>query len=126
MLEQVQQYFQPWLVLLSDDPGLRLMQGAMILAGAIAIFLVFYATRDILLRTHSFAYMFFCILLVAVVPVIGFLIYVLIRPPRTIKQREMEEMLIRLSTRREAAPVTKKPKPKKVKKGSGKKEDISL
>lgn len=127
MLEQLTTFLDPWLVFLSDDPGLRLMQGAMILAGAIAIFLVFFATRDILLRTHSFFYMFVCIVLVAVLPVIGFLLYLLIRPSRTLAHRELEEKIdLLLRQKTPSTPAPAKPKPKKTKKASSKKEDISI
>ncbi len=125
MLTQIQSFFQPWFILLADDPTLRLLQSGMVLGGSLVIFLVFYATRDILLRTHSFFYMFFSIALVAGLPAIGFLLYLLIRPPRTIKERELEEMLRELTRERGAPPAIKKPKPKTSKK-SKPSEDISL
>lgn len=86
----------PWLVFLSDDPTLRLMQGGMLLGGGLVVFLVFFATRDILLRSQSFWYMFASIILVAALPIIGFLLYLLIRPARTIKERELEAMVAQL------------------------------
>ncbi len=69
------------------------MQLSMILAACIIIFLVLFATRDIILRTNSFIYQTLCILLVAVLPVIGFLIYLLIRPSRTLAQRGLERQV---------------------------------
>ena len=92
-LSFLQSSLHPWLVLLADDPMLRSVQVGMLFGGCILIFLVFYATRDILLRTHSFLYMFACIVLVAVLPVVGFLLYLLVRPARTLKEREVEELL---------------------------------
>ena len=92
-----QTLLEPWLLFLADDPTLRLLQLGMILLGTVVIFLVFYTTRDILLRTHSFFYMFVSIILVAVLPVVGFFLYLLIRPARTIKEREVEHMLLSLS-----------------------------
>jgi len=86
-------FLEPWLLFLVEDPNLLLLQGLMLLVGLIVIFLVFFTTRDILLRTHSFWYMFFSIVLVAFAPVIGFLLYLLIRPARTVKEREMEVMV---------------------------------
>ena len=56
----IQDFLEPWLLFLAEDPVLRLLQGGMLLVGAIVIFLVFFATRDILLRTNSFIYMFIC------------------------------------------------------------------
>ena len=90
----LQTFFEPWFVFLAEDPVLRMLQLGMLLAGTIAVFLVFYTTRDILLRTNSFLYMVLCILLVAMLPVVGFFLYILIRPPRTIKEREFEEKIL--------------------------------
>jgi len=59
----------------------------------ILVFLILYATRDILLRTHSFVYQFVCIVLVALLPGLGFLLYLLIRPARTTWQKEMHQLL---------------------------------
>lgn len=79
-----------------DNPGLRFAQGGLILFAVIVLFLLFFALRDILLRTRSFWYQFICIVIVALLPVLGFLIYILIRPARTIKQRELEAMILTL------------------------------
>ncbi len=76
--------------ILSEDPAVRMMQGLLLLLGIVIVFLLLYATRDIILRTHSFVYQIVCILLVALLPVVGFLLYLLIRPARTMKEREME------------------------------------
>ena len=134
VIASLQQFTQPWLVFLSDDPALRLLQCGMLFAGLTVIFLVFYTTRDILLRTHSFWYMFVSIVMVAALPFLGFLLYLLIRPPRTIKERELEAMLMEIVfeqrdiDRRDPAEqkggiVKKKPKAKK---GKGSDEDIAL
>ncbi len=74
----------------SDDPSLRMIQMGLLVLGILIVFLLLFATRDILLRTRSFAYQFACILLVALLPGIGFLLYLLIRPARTLKERELE------------------------------------
>lgn len=125
---QLQQFAQPWFVFLAEDPALRLLQLGMLFVGVIVIFLVFFATRDILLRTHSFWLMFFSIILVAFLPVIGFFFYLLIRPARTIKEREMEGVLqeiLRHTTQTipKSPPVKKKPTPKKKASSS---KDLSL
>lgn len=86
-------FVEPWLLFLADDPQLRLLQGLMLFVGLIVIFLVFFTTRDILLRTNSFWYMFLSILLVAFLPIAGFFLYLLIRPARTVKERELEKMV---------------------------------
>ncbi|MDD5624050.1 MAG: hypothetical protein PHI23_05080 [Candidatus Peribacteraceae bacterium] len=93
LLASLQSFLDPWLLFLSEDPLLRGVQVALLLVGALVIFLVFYTTRDMLLRTHSFWYMLFCIVLVAAFPGVGFLLYLLIRPPRTVKEREVEHMV---------------------------------
>lgn len=98
----------PWLVFLSDDPTLRLLQASMLLSGGIVVFLVFYTTRDILLRSQSFWYMFSSIILVAALPIVGFFLYLLIRPARTIKERELEEKITKLLEKE--APVKKSEK----------------
>lgn len=134
ILSSLQQFAQPWFVFLAEDPTLRLLQFGMLFVGVIVIFLVFFTTRDILLRTHSFWAMFFSIVLVAALPVIGFFLYLLVRPARTIKERELEEMLLRIisdqttSTRKQpgdtkAGVVKKKPVKKKASTSS---EDLSL
>lgn len=131
ILTFLQGFAQPWLVFLAEDPALRLLQGGMLLIGVVVIFLVFFTTRDILLRTHSFWYMFLSIVLVATLPVAGFFLYLLIRPPRTNKEREMEELLtellvdVRKSQRRQ--PGEKKGGVmKKTKKNEPSKENLSL
>jgi hypothetical protein len=82
---------EPWFLFVATDPMLRFMQGLFLLLGAIVVFLVFFTTRDILLRTRSFLFMLVCIVLVAILPVIGFLIYLLIRPARTLRERVLDE-----------------------------------
>lgn len=69
------------------------MQTGVLFMALLLLFLLFFTLRDILLRTRSFAYQFVSVLLVAVFPIVGFLIYLLIRPARTLKEREVEAML---------------------------------
>ncbi|MFH0770684.1 MAG: PLD nuclease N-terminal domain-containing protein [Candidatus Peregrinibacteria bacterium] len=89
----LQSTLEPWLLLLAEDPTLRFLQIALVLGSVIAVFFVFYTTRDILLRSHSLVATFACILLVAALPLVGFLLYLLIRPARTVKEREMESLI---------------------------------
>ncbi len=102
----LQSLVEPWLFFLAEDPMLRLLQGLMLFAGIIVVFLVFFTTRDILLRTTSFCVMIASIILVALLPVIGFFLYLLVRPSRTLKEREMERMLHQLLERVPAKPRT--------------------
>ncbi len=82
--------FQQWLSFFSADPILRLIQGSLLFFGVIAVYLVCFVTRDIILRTRSFLYQLASILLVACLPVVGFFLYLLIRPSQTIKQRSLQ------------------------------------
>ena len=84
---------EQWLLYFSENPWLKIIQIAVLALSATVIFLVLYVTRDILLRTRSLAYQILCILLVAVLPIAGFLLYLLIRPGRTLHEREMEDQL---------------------------------
>ncbi|NOS67005.1 MAG: PLDc_N domain-containing protein [Candidatus Peribacteraceae bacterium] len=87
---------QMFLSLLTDNPVIRALQLTLLGAAVVAIYLVFFTTRDILLRTRSFAYQILCILLVAILPVVGFFLYVLIRPSTTIRERELDKMVKKL------------------------------
>lgn len=112
-MEALTNLITPWLSFLSADPNVLMLQSSLMFIGVIVVFLVFFTTRDILLRTNSFWYMLFSIVLTAVLPVVGFCIYLLIRPTQTLKEREMEEMLRQLTTDKKLA---KKPSSKKAKK----------
>lgn len=85
-------FLQSITAFLTKDP-MRVVQSGIIAVSAILLFLLLFTLRDILLRTRSFGYQFFCILLVGALPILGFLLYLLIRPTRTLKQRETDEML---------------------------------
>jgi hypothetical protein len=76
----------------SLDP-VQIAQGLVLSGAFILLFLLLFTLRDILLRTRSFAYQAFCVLLVGALPIAGFLVYLLIRPARTIKERETDAML---------------------------------
>ncbi|OGG92227.1 hypothetical protein A3H16_00765 [Candidatus Kaiserbacteria bacterium RIFCSPLOWO2_12_FULL_53_8] len=99
--------------ILNMDPFIRAAQiGLGVLAVSLA-YLVFFATRDILKRTHSLAYQLFCILLVACLPVVGFCFYLLIRPSQTLNERDMAEnvaKILALLTQREEKIQTVKSK----------------
>lgn len=88
---------QPFQSFLSDDPNVAMTQAGLLAVVVVVLFLLFYTLRDIVLRTRSFTYQCLCILLVALLPIVGFLLYILIRPARTVKEREIQEMLFRLT-----------------------------
>ena len=97
LFNSAKSFAEPWIMFLAEDPVLPAGQFALAFFGAVAVFLVFYTTRDAILRSNSFIFMLFSILLAAILPVLGFLIYLLIRPPRTIKEKEIESMLKELT-----------------------------
>ena len=82
-----------FLSLLTDNPAIRAVQIGLVCLAVVAVYLVFFTTRDILLRTRSLLYQLGCILLVAALPVAGFFLYLLVRPASTIRERETEHML---------------------------------
>lgn len=89
-------FLHQWILFLAESPALRLMQFSLLAVSTVLIYIVFFTTRDILFRTNSLLYQFASILLVAVLPVVGFLLYLLMRPARTIKERELEMLLRQL------------------------------
>jgi len=97
-----QALFGTWSTYMAQDAAVRSMQIWLLTAGVVLIFLLFYATRDILLRSRSFWYQLFSILLVAALPGVGFLLYMLIRPSRTLKERAMESLLRELVSKQHA------------------------
>ncbi|TSC79405.1 MAG: hypothetical protein G01um101425_685 [Candidatus Peregrinibacteria bacterium Gr01-1014_25] len=78
---------------ISSNPVVFWLQASIAFAGAAAVYLLFYTVRDILLRTRSLPYQLGCIALVAAVPVAGFFLYLLVRPARTVKERQLEKLL---------------------------------
>lgn len=80
----------------SEDPVLRGVQALLALGAFTLVFLLFFATRDILLRSRSLLLQLGCVLLVALLPVVGFLLYLLVRPARTVREREMQARLERM------------------------------
>jgi hypothetical protein len=85
-----------YLSFLSENPAVMQVQIALLAFAVVAVFLLCFTTRDIILRTRSFLLQAFSILLVAVLPVIGFFLYLLIRPARTIRQRETDAAVARI------------------------------
>lgn len=80
-------------ILFADSPFILWIQIALLTVVLLDVYLIFFVTRDILLRTTSFALQMLMILLVTVFPVIGFLVYLLLRPSQTLKERELERLV---------------------------------
>ncbi len=89
----LQTSFDAFLLSLSSDPITMAVQFGIAALGAVAVYLLFFTVRDILLRTRSLLYQLACIALVAALPIVGFFLYLLVRPARTVKERQMERML---------------------------------
>jgi Na+/melibiose symporter-like transporter len=104
--------FERFLGFLSEEPFVRGVQALLILGSSFLLFLVFHATRDILRRTQSLSAQIGCILLVAAFPLVGFLLYLLVRPQRTLHEKKLEEILQELLSvvKENAAKSKKEPK----------------
>jgi uncharacterized membrane protein len=111
----LQKILEPWILLFADDPLLRAMQIGLVFLGVLVIFTVFYVTRDILLRSQSFLFMFFSILLAAFLPLAGFLLYLLIRPSRTLAEKELDRKVSQMYATMVKDLKSKKPEVKKEK-----------
>lgn len=98
---------------LATDPTVLAVQLLMASAAFVVVFLVLFTTRDILLRTHSFLLQAFCILLAAALPIVGFFIYLLIRPSRTIAERAMHRDISALLSKLSSPKKTEQQKPEK-------------
>ena len=92
-LGPLQNILGPSLAFVSFDPLIRGAQLVLGILASVLIFLVFWTTRDILSRTRSLLYQLLCILLVAVLPIVGFFLYLLIRPTRSLAQKDLEATL---------------------------------
>jgi hypothetical protein len=80
----------------ADTPAVLCAQLGMISFGALLVFLVLLTTRDVLLRIDSFFYQLLCVFLVAALPIVGFLLYLLFRPSRTLAFQHLESKIDRL------------------------------
>lgn len=85
----------------SADPSVFLVQILLLSLGLVVVFLVLFTTRDVLLRYDSFIAQVLCILLVAILPLFGFLLYVLIRPSMTTAEKhlrsDVEALLLKMA-----------------------------
>lgn len=75
---------------LSVNPTFVLTQVAMFSVAIFLVFLVLFTTRDVIVRSRSFLFQLFSIVLVAALPVVGFLVYILVRPSSTERERVLE------------------------------------
>lgn len=85
--------FTPLTGLFSADPAMQALQAGLLSVAAVLIFLLFWTLKDALNRSKSFWFQLISIALVTLLPIFGFLVYLLIRPARTLHEKEMEKML---------------------------------
>lgn len=83
--------------ILSDDPAARVFQLCVLGLGISSVYLLFYTTRDVIIRSSSIPLQLFSIVLVALLPIVGFFLYLLFRPSQTLAERETMDMLRTLS-----------------------------
>lgn len=83
--------------LFSQQPAIRDIQVLLLIAAVVAVYLVFFTTRDIILRSKSTVMQVFSIVLVAGLPIVGFFLYLLFRPGSTVREREAHAMLKKLT-----------------------------
>jgi hypothetical protein len=91
----------------------------------VLIFLIFYTTKDIITRTSSFVFMLLSLLIVTALPVIGFMIYLLIRPTHTRMQRVAFAQIAALTAQKSTATPSTSSKVFTVKKSLVKKKTDS-
>lgn len=85
--------------LFSSDPAVFALQIAAVVASALVIYTVLYTTRDILLRSSSTLAQVGAILLVAALPIVGFFLYFLVRPSKTLFEKSLRRDLTELIVR---------------------------
>lgn len=96
MTTVLQQFWHIPFSLFATEPLLRLVQGGLLALGLLEMFILFWTTRDVMLRSESLLFQFFSLAMVAVLPVVGLLFYLLIRPSRTLREKALEQMLAEL------------------------------
>ncbi|OGJ56182.1 hypothetical protein A2635_04685 [Candidatus Peribacteria bacterium RIFCSPHIGHO2_01_FULL_51_9] len=96
MIAVLQQFWHVPFSLFAEQPLLRIVQVSLLALGLFEVFVLFWTTRDVLLRSESLLFQFFSLAMVAVLPVVGFLFYLLIRPSRTLREQHFEQMLTEL------------------------------
>lgn len=78
---------------LAKDPTALALQLGVLAVGALLLFFLFWTLKDALLRSRSLGFHMFSLLLVTALPFFGILVYLLVRPSRTLKERETERLL---------------------------------
>lgn len=103
-----------------DSPSFQTLQlGLITYLGLLWLSIIIWVTRDAIHRSDSLIFQVIAILLNIIFPVLGVLLYLIIRPSKTSNERYYEEMEHKLIME---AIEEKKPQVKKVKKAESKTE----
>ena len=86
-------FLDSFLGLFSVNPAILLLQVGMACTAVLVVFLLAFVTRDVLLRYESFLMQCFWIVIVFCLPIIGFLLYLVLRPSRTVRERRLEHTI---------------------------------
>ena len=85
-----------WLNLVTS-PDLKTLQLAVVIyVGLLWLSIIIWVTRDAISRTNSLLFQVFAILLNIIFPLLGILLYLIIRPGKTVLERYYEELEHRL------------------------------
>ena len=104
-LDSFSSALENFVVLFSSNPSVFFFQVFITVAGCIGVFFVLFTTRDVFLRSKSFLYQVFAIILVAGLPFLGFFLYILIRPSQTLAQRRLTKTVDAILTKLQQAQV---------------------
>jgi hypothetical protein len=78
-----------WLVLFAEDPITRSLQTALVCLAGVHIYVVLYVLRDAWLRISRVSGQILSLCLVGLLPGVGFLVYLLVRPAHTKFERRL-------------------------------------
>ncbi len=78
---------------LSMDPAARMLQISLLVGATILLYLLFFTLKDVMQRSRSVVFQLSSLVIVAGLPGVGFLLYLLFRPSRTLAEKEMTKML---------------------------------
>ncbi len=79
------------------SPDLQTVQMAIVIyVGLLWLSIIIWVTRDAISRTNSLLFQVFAILMNIVFPLLGILLYLIIRPSKTVLERYYEELEHRL------------------------------
>jgi hypothetical protein len=108
--------FSQWLGLITSPSFKTLQLAVVVYAGLLWLSIIVWVTRDAINRSNSLFFQVFAILINIAFPVLGTLLYLIIRPGKTTLERyyeELEHRLILESIESKAAPESQEGHPLK-------------